>query len=69
MKPLTSKQHTVLAMITRHIRRYGYAPTVQEVADRTGRSKTAAYSLISQLVAKGHLERGYGKSRHLKLAA
>jgi len=69
MKPLTSKQHTVLAMITRHIRRYGYAPTVQEVADKTGRSKTAAYALICQLVTKGHLERGYGKSRHLKLAA
>ena len=69
MKPLTSKQHTALAMIARHIRRYGYAPTVQEVADRTGRSKTAAYSLICQLVAKGHLEREAGKSRHLKLAS
>lgn len=56
MKPLTSKQHTMLATLSRHIRRYGYAPTVRELAKKTGRSPTAAYALMRQLDAKGHIK-------------
>ena len=69
MKPLTPTQHTVLAFIERHIRRYGYAPTVRELAEKTGRSRTAAQYLIEQLIEKGYLEREAGKARHLKLAS
>ena len=69
MKPLTPTQHTVLAFIERHIRRYGYAPTVRELAEKTGRSRTAAHYLITQLVEKGYLERTAGLERSLRLAA
>ena len=67
MKPLTPTQHTAKAFIVRHIQRYGFAPTVREFAEKTGRSPTAAHYLIDQLVAKGHLVRGTGLARSLRV--
>ena len=45
MVTLTEKQASVLAYISEHVRRYGYAPSVTEVAKATGRSKTAAHAI------------------------
>ena len=56
MVSLTEKQATVLAYIRRHIKRYGYAPSVTEVAKATGRSRTAAHALISQLAKRGAIK-------------
>lgn len=57
MVSLTEKQATVLAYISRHIRRYGYAPSVREVAEATGRSRTAAHALMEQLHKRGAIKR------------
>jgi len=53
---LTEKQATVLAYISRHIRRYGYAPSVREIATATGRSRTAAHALVAQLAKRGAIK-------------
>lgn len=57
MVSLTEKQATVLAYIRRHIKRYGYAPSVREVAEATGRSRTAAHALMAQLDKRGAIKR------------
>ena len=57
MVSLTEKQATVLAYISRHIRRYGYAPSVREIATATGRSRTAAHALVAQLAKRGAIKR------------
>lgn len=67
MVSLTEKQATVLAYITRHIKRYGYAPSVTEVAKATGRSKTAAHALISQLDKRGAIKRDKYTHRAIEL--
>ena len=53
MVSLTEKQASVFAYISRHVRRYGYAPSVAEVANATGRSKTAAFGPLHFFVYRG----------------
>jgi len=67
MKSLTPKQHTVLTMIDRHIRRYGYAPSVREVAAATGTSHGAAHTMMQRLEARGRLRRGKGETRSIEV--
>lgn len=57
MAALTPKQASVLAMIDRHIRRYGHAPSVREIAEKTGRSRTAAQAIIVQLEKRGKIRK------------
>jgi len=64
---LTEKQATVLAYISRHIRRYGYAPSVREVAEATGRSRTAAHALIAQLAKRGAIKHDKYSHRAIEL--
>ena len=68
MVSLTEKQASVLAYISRHIRRYGYAPSVREVAKATGRSRTtAAHALISQLAKRGAIKHDKYTHRAIEL--
>jgi len=67
MIALTPKQADVLRMIERHIRRYGYVPSVREIADKTGRSKTAAHQLIAQLEKRGAITKGKHTARTIKI--
>ena len=67
MVSLTEKQATVLAYITRHIKRYGYAPSVAEVAKATGRSKTAAHSIMKRLDKRGAIKRDKFTHRAIEL--
>lgn len=67
MVSLTEKQATVLAYISRHIRRYGYAPSVREVAEATGRSRTAAHALMEQLHKRGAIKRDKYTHRAIEL--
>ena len=67
MVTLTEKQASVFAYISRHVRRYGYAPSVMEVAKATGRSKTAAYALITQLQKRGAIKRDKYTHRAIEL--
>ena len=67
MVTLTEKQASVLAYISRHVRRYGYAPSVTEVAKATGRSKTAAHALMAQLHKRGAIKRNRYTHRAIEL--
>lgn len=67
MTPLTTKQADVLQMIERHIRRYGYVPSVREIAAKTGRSPTAAHALINQLEKRGAITKEANSARNIKI--
>ncbi|REJ67642.1 MAG: hypothetical protein DWQ28_06595 [Proteobacteria bacterium] len=67
MVSLTEKQATVLAYIRRHIKRYGYAPSVREVAKATGRSTTAAQHLMTQLEKRGAIKRSRYETRAIEM--
>jgi len=67
MVSLTEKQATVLAYIRRHIKRYGYAPSVREVAKATGRSPTAAQHLMTQLEKRGAIKRSRYETRAIEM--
>tara|TARA_Y100001972_G_scaffold38677_1_gene47669 strand:+ start:8439 stop:8645 length:207 start_codon:yes stop_codon:yes gene_type:complete len=67
MVTLTEKQASVLAYISRHVRRYGYAPSVREVADATGRSPTAAHHLMTQLEKRGAIKRSRYETRAIEM--
>jgi len=57
-KGLTRRQQEIMEIITEHIKRKGYAPTYQELADRLNiKSKYAILKHIDSLVSKGYLEK------------
>lgn len=67
MNSLTPKQADVLSMIERHTRRYGYAPSIREIAAKTGRSKTAAHQLVVQLERRGAISRKANSARTIQM--
>jgi repressor LexA len=67
VKALTQKQLNVLAYLSRHIRRYGYAPSIKELAEATGRSKTAAHSMLVTLERRGAIKRDKYTHRAIEL--
>ena len=67
MVTLTEKQASVFAYISRHVRRYGYAPSVMDVAKATGRSKTAAYAIMKRLDQRGAIKRNKYTHRAIEL--
>lgn len=69
MKPLTEKQHAVLAFVEEFCRRQGYPPTVREVAARFGVQPRAAADHLAALKRKGYLHREPGRSRGLSLVS
>jgi len=64
---LTQKQADMLRMISRHIRRYGYSPSVREIAEKTGRSTTAAHIMIKQLEKRGAIRRTEHRDRAIEV--
>jgi hypothetical protein len=56
-KPLTSKQAAVLELIRDHIDAVGYAPTLQELADRCDNALSTTWALVDALVKKGHINK------------
>jgi SOS-response transcriptional repressor LexA len=55
-RPLTNRQKETLELIKGFIDLKGYAPSVTEVADLLKiKSRSAAHSLVKQLVDKGYL--------------
>ncbi len=65
MKKLTEKQKQILEMIGRHVKRRGFPPTMQELADELGiRSKNAIFKHLAALESKGYIQRhGGGTAR------
>ena len=56
-RPLTSKHAFVLERIKDHIDFYGYAPTLQELADRCDNALSTTWALVDALVKKGHINK------------
>ncbi len=69
MKTLTKRQRQLLAFIRSHLRRYGYPPTLREMAGYLGvRSPNAVNDHLKALEHKGYLKRRGGlKSRAITL--
>jgi repressor LexA len=65
MANLTPKQLHVLKLIAEHRRRRGYAPTMQELADRLGVSKVTVFEHVEALIKKKLLLRDPNKARSL----
>ncbi|QOJ15553.1 MAG: transcriptional repressor LexA [Planctomycetia bacterium] len=66
--PLTPKQLRLLTYVRDFTRQRGYAPTMQELADKFGVSKVTVFEHISSLQKKGLLRRARHKARSLALS-
>ena len=60
-KPLTRRQGQTLQFIKSFITKNTYPPTVREIAEHLDlKSHSTAFSLLEQLVSKGHIKKGIG---------
>lgn len=66
-RPLTPRQREVLAIIAAYRHRHGYAPAMQEVADKLGICKTTISEHVGFLERKGYLRRDKHKARSLEV--
>lgn len=66
-RPLTARQREVLDAVRGYLRDHGYAPTVRELAERLGVTKTAAFLQLETLRRKGALTHTPGASRTLRV--
>jgi repressor LexA len=65
---LTPKQLRILSLIRDWRVRYGYSPTMQELADQIGVSKVTVFEHVEALIKKGALVREPNKARSLSIA-
>ncbi|MBN1341955.1 MAG: transcriptional repressor LexA [Phycisphaerae bacterium] len=68
-RQLTPKQMAILTYLRDYERKYGYAPTLQEVADHFSVTKVTVFEHVSVLQRKGFLQRLPHKARSLKLTS
>ena len=64
---MTPKQREAYEVIRSFQENNGYTPTVRELGELLGKSKTAAHSLVDALVRKGYASRTYGLDRSIIL--
>lgn len=65
---LYKKEREVLEFLAQFQSRYGYSPTLGEIADATNhRSKATIHALIRSLVEKGYVQKVEGNNRVLKI--
>ncbi len=64
---LTPKQLRILQIIRDWRTRFGYSPTLQEMADEIGVSKVTVFEHVEALIRKGALERDANKARSLAI--
>lgn len=65
---LTPKQLRILQLIRDWRVRFGYSPTMQELADEIGVSKVTVFEHVEALIKKGALVREANKARSLSIA-
>ncbi len=65
---LTPKQLRILSLIRDWRIRFGYSPTMQELADEIGVSKVTVFEHVEALIKKGALIREANKARSLSIA-
>lgn len=69
MEELTPKQRRILEFIHDYVQRHGYPPSIREIAFRMQiKSPRGVAKHLIALERKGHLRRGAGMSRGIKLA-
>ena len=70
MKPITDRQQQVLNCINRHIDRYGYPPTLREIAAALNINGTlGVLKHLRALEKKGAISKQSGSSRGLRVTA
>lgn len=68
-RTLTPRQVEILILIRDTRRKYGYSPTLQEIADELGVSKITIFEHVEALAAKGMLVRHSYRARSLELTS
>lgn len=65
---LTKRQKEILDFVREHIREKGYAPTLEEIGRHFQLSSMATvHKHLSNLAAKGLVERGWNRSRDMRI--
>ncbi|MBL1218757.1 MAG: transcriptional repressor LexA [Planctomycetes bacterium] len=64
---LTPKQLRILQIVRDWRTRFGYSPTLQEIADEVQVSKVTVFEHVEALIKKGALERDPNKARSLTI--
>jgi SOS-response transcriptional repressor LexA len=64
---MTKRQSEVLAFVRKFIAENGVAPSLVEIGKAIGAHKVSARSLLIRLHEKGHIIRGPGLWRNIKL--
>ncbi len=64
---LTPKQLRILQIVRDWRTRFGYSPTLQEMADEIGVSKVTVFEHVEALIRKGALSRDANKARSLAI--
>ena len=64
---LTPKQLRILQVVRDSRTRYGYSPTLQEIANEVGVSKVTVFEHVEALIRKGALLRDPNKARSLEI--
>lgn len=67
MKQLTDIQREHMIMIEDHIERYGFPPTLKEIAERRGVSSKATLCNLEALAKKGYISWQHWKPRTIKV--
>lgn len=66
---LTKRQREILDFIEEFLRRRGYSPSFEEIADRFDyRSLATVHEHLTNLQAKGYIRKNYNESRSIELA-
>jgi len=65
--PLTKGQAEMRLIIARFQRKYGYAPSIRELASKSGKSKTQVHRYMDGLVRRGAAEKVAGSARGFRL--
>jgi site-specific DNA-methyltransferase (adenine-specific) len=68
MPTLTKKQKEILDFIKSYIKKYGFSPTFEEIADHTNRAFSTVHEHVEELVKKGFISKDDNSSRSLALA-
>jgi SOS-response transcriptional repressor LexA len=67
-RPLTPRQHAVLAFIRTKIRTQGFAPSLEEIAAHLGlRSLGTVHEHLKNLTQKGYIRRAFNEVRAIEL--
>src|SRR5258705_1407933 len=66
--PLTKRQSEILGFLQNHILEQGYAPSFEQLAERSGfQSLATVHEHLTTLERKGYIRRSYNESRSIEV--